>query len=342
MNTFHIQSHVQSLHDANRLGLNYRHEAARFAKLGPIWDIHTHINGIDAATRYLTVADHFGIEKIYSMTSKIENVDAMREQFGDRIRFIAVPDYTQRDNPDTFNVNWHKRITEYAQRGSTICKFWAAPRGRDLSDDLILDAPSRLKAMHIARDHGMDFMTHVSDPDTWFATHYKDHHRYGTKAQQYEPLERLLDQFHDVRWIAAHMAGSPEDLERIAGLLDRHPNLWIDTSATKWMVRELSKHIEAFADFCRRYVDRILFGSDIVAMPDDEHPYDLYASRYWALRVMLETDYHGASPIVDPDLSLIDPTLPRESTATLSGAQLDTSLLQSIYHDNAVRFFERQ
>ena len=48
--------------------------------------------------------------------------------------------------------------------------------------------------------------------------------------------------------------------------------------------------------------------------------FDLFASRYWALRTLLETSYDGPSPIVDPDLPLVDPSLPATATAHLRGA----------------------
>ena len=63
--------------------------------------------------------------------------------------------------------------------------------------------------MRLAKSLGMTFMIHIADPDTWFASHYRDHHRYGTKAQQYEIFSRLLEEYNDVTWLAAHMGGSP-------------------------------------------------------------------------------------------------------------------------------------
>jgi hypothetical protein len=134
------------------------------------------------------------------------------------------------------------------------------------------------------------------------------------------------------------MGGHPEDLDHLQGLFDRHPNLHLDCSATKWMVRELSKHPGEFAAFCRRNPGRVLFGSDNVA-DAATMSFDLLASRYWALRVLLETDYHGSSPIEDPDLLHAvsgQPTqMPADAqhpTATIHGARLDPTTLASIYH----------
>ncbi len=328
--------------DANRLGLLYRHEATQLPWRGPIWDVHTHIADLEAAKLFFKVCDVYGIEKVWSMT-KLEEVDAIKDHFGDRIEFIAVPNYSERNNPNTFTTDWLKRLEGFAERGVRIAKFWAAPRSIDFAGNIFnLDSPIRREAMNLARSLGMMFMTHIADPDTWFATAYADHRRYGTKAQHHQVLERALDDYHDVTWIAAHLGGHPEDLDHLQRLLDRYPNLHLDTSATKWMVRELSKHPREYHDFCQRNPGRVLFGSDNVAttMPfgtGQAMSFDLLASRYWALRTFYETSYHGPSPIVDPDLRRVDPSLPRESTPTLKGAKFDPTTLAMVYHDAAKR-----
>lgn len=331
------------LSDANRLGLDYRAEAASLRHPGPITDIHTHIGTPEAARAFLDVADRFNIRKVWSMTS-LEQIDAIRNVMGDRIEFIAVPNYADKDEPDTFTTQWLHRIERFRQRGCRMVKFWAAPRGRDIADHALrLDSPIRWEGMKLAHDLGYRvFMTHVADPDTWFATHYSDANRYGTKREHYEPLERALETYRDVTWIGAHMGGSPEDLDFLQGLLDRHPNYVVDTSATKWMVRELSKHPHRFRAFCERNRGRVLFGSDIVATTENasgDEGFDLFASRYWALRTLIETDYVGPSPIVDPDLPLVDPSLPEKSTATLRGAAIQGDTLDSIYHHAADNLF---
>lgn len=318
---------------ANMLGLDYREEAARLPYRGPIYDVHTHINTLESARLFFEVADLFGIDRVWSMT-QLEQVDQIKAAFGDRIEFIAVPNFPKRDDPKTFTENWHKRIVAFAKKGVKVCKFWAAPRGLDFIPDAWLDSPTRQLAMEIAVDHGMMLMTHIGDPDTWFATKYADAKKYGTKPEHHASLERVLDRFSQVNWLAAHMAGTPEDLSVLQGLLDRHENLYIDTSATKWMVRELSKHPGAFADFCRANPGRVLFGSDIVTN-DDNIDFDLYASRYWALRTLMETDYDGPSPIVDPDLHMVDQSLPQDSTAELRGAAMDQTTLDILYRGAA-------
>ncbi len=338
-----MQTDVMPLNPANRLGLHYLAEAGHLPWHAPITDAHIHISGPSAAKRLFAVADAYGVQRVWSQ-SPLEEIDALRDTWGDRIEFVAVPNYTARDKPDTFTSDWLRRLERFGKKGVRIAKFWAGPRGRDLSPALRLDHEIRIEGMRLARDMGMRFMVHVADPDTWFSSVYRDHHRYDLKLAHYDPLERLLDEFADVPWLAAHMAGHPEDLNHVQQLLDRHPNLYVDTSATKWMVRELSPRIEAFAAFCRRNPGRVLFGSDIVASDNDppDSVSDLFASRYWALRMMLESNYAGPSPIVDPDLVLMNPAVGPHATATLRGANLDPATLASLYQFAAEGFLSQK
>ncbi len=350
---------------ANRLGLDYRAEAARMGvpPVG-ITDVHTHINGVRAAEIYGSVCDLFGIRRTYSQTQLVQ-AEGVRSVLGDRIRFIALPDFMSEDKAHAFREGYLESISVFHDRfGARMVKFWAAPRFRDYAEELgkddvvAMDSPWRIRAAELAQSLGMMFMVHIGDPDTWFKAKYADSSMYGTKVDQYVPFERMLDRFNSP-WIAAHMGGWPEDLSFLSGLLGRHDNLYMDTSATKWMVRELSKHEpSAFGEFLERWRGRIMFGSDIVThddhlgAADDGHPmsalagdeasaFDLYASRYWALRTLFESDYEGESPIADPDLAMCEPARYDEMAAPmLRGMGFSDDLLRVLYHDAAADLLE--
>ncbi len=349
---------------SNRLGLDYVREAERLGPPPvPMIDVHTHIGGAEAARIYRRVADLYGIQRVFSMT-QLEQVPTLQAIFGERMHFIAIPNYMSENRRYEFNEGFLRRIEQFHELGSRVVKFWVAPRSTDVAIEmgdpgcLKLDAPPRIRAMELAHRLGMIFMVHVADPDTWFATKYKDANVYGTKLSQYEPLERLLDRF-DQPWIAAHMGGWPEDLKFIGDLLDRHRNLHLDASATKWMVRELGRHRrDELIDFYRRYPGRVLFGSDILTSDEHLHAeksvdnemtakastpeeaFDLYASRYWALRTMYETGYEGESPIADPDLHMVDPErFDPLDAPPMRGKSLPPEILRDLYRDAAVNLF---
>ena len=348
------------MRSSNRINLNYEQEASSFASIaGGIIDIHSHIHGALASHIYAKAASHYGISLTYSMTA-IHEIDAVKSVLGERIRFIAIPTFGSSDPKAAFGRDFIQSLPIFRSHGAAIAKFWNAPRIYEASDEPFarspfrLNSPLRLDAMKAASDLGMIFMAHVADPDTWFATKYRDSARYGTKQQQYDPFEEVLSRF-PVPWIAAHMGGSPEDLDFLSNLLARHSNLYLDCSATKWIVRELSKHEPPkVQEFFRRWRGRLLFGSDIVTRDthvsnaqnanemdakasDESEAYDLYASRYWVLRTLLERDYHGESPIADPDLHLVDSAnfTPLDAPR-LRGCSIDSESLHNLYRTAAL------
>lgn len=345
---------------ANRFRLDYRAEADRLGLPPcPILDAHSHINGDRASAIYREARDRYGVTTTWSM-SRIEEASVVRKNLGDTVRFIAVPNFMSDDRVRAHTDGYLEDIRRWhGEFGARIVKFWCAPRGVDYADEvgqpdmLRLDGPWRRKQMDLATDLGMMFMAHIADPDTWFQTKYKDASRYGSKAEQYVALEKLGAEYTQP-WIIAHMGGWPEDLDFLDGLLTRRDNFSLDASATKWIVREISKHPRSkVLAFMEKWKGRILFGSDIVTMDahltsdegyrgmgelssGPEQAFDLYASRYWALRKLWESDYAGESPIADPDLMLVDPeNSDAMSAPRLAGKSLPPELLKSLYHDAA-------
>lgn len=371
-NSFGVSTAVSA---ANRFGWDYRIKAAELGRSGervsiPVIDAHAHIAGATATRIYDDVRRSFDVVKTYSMT-QIGQAPAVRDLLGESIRFIAFPTWADPDRNRVHRQGYVETIERFRKEfDSRMLKLWGSPRLRDVvpdvaglgwgATDLIeIDSPWRVKACEIGQRLGMMFMVHIADPDTWFATRYSDAAKYGAKRQQYEGLERMLDRFTNP-WIAAHMGGWPEDLAFLDGLLTRHPNLHLDTSAMKWQVRELSKHAKAeTVAFFVKWRKRVLFGSDIVVTEDHlqrqksglgamgdladspETAWTLYASRYWALRTMFETDYEGESPIADPDLAMIDAkTYGPMSAPKLRGLRLPGDVLDDLYRGNAERLVE--
>jgi hypothetical protein len=123
-------------------------------------------------------------------------------------------------------------------------------------------------------------------------------------------------------------------------------------------VRELSRPPrERVVEFFTRWRGRLLFGSDIVTTDEHlapkagppAHPmadlasspesaFDLYASRYYALRTLFETSYQGESPIADPDLKMVAPdTYDDMAAPSLRGLALPRDVLVDLYRGAAER-----
>ncbi len=311
---------------------------------GPIIDIHAHVlmtrpddppNGppkgmgpgatIAQAETMLEVGREFGIRQTMSMCYP-DDIPPLRERFGDELLFNGSIAKKTIDEPDEAA---YRVLDQFLEHGIKAIKFWSAPRGRERG--LLVDAPWRIEAAKRARAAGVKIiMVHVADPDVWFRNVYADTAKFGTKAEHYVGLERMLQMFPDLTWIGAHMGGDPEHPDHLEALLEKYPHLHFDTSATKWQVREVSPRRDAIRALVTRYPDRFLFGTDLVTrhVLVREH----YVSRYWCERTLWESDWQGPSPIADPDYHPAEgePALP-----TLHGVHLPAEVLERVYFRNA-------
>ncbi len=308
---------------ANRLGLDYRDVPPRKLRTR-IVDVHSHVRPTPTTAQFFEAADLYEIDKIVTMTP-LEEVDELLADHARRLELIAVPAWRSIERSADFRKQWISDLGAFRERGARRMKFWMAPPLRG-NFGLTLEDAFFAPVIEAALELDYDFMVHIADPSAWFEPggRYADTTRFGTKRDQYPQLEWFLDQVAPRSVIAAHMGGSVEDPDLLQGLLDRHDNLLLDSSATKWVVRGVAARPEKLRDFMIRNQDRVLFGSDLVVGPG--YDFDHYASRYWAHRMMWETDYRGESPIADPDAD--DP--PR-----LAGLDLPADVLEKLMHVNA-------
>jgi len=327
----------------NVTGIDYSQRGHLRSNAAPLIDCHAHVlrtrpteepaetpPDLTQAEQMLAVAEEFGIVRTVTMCPP-EDIPPLRERFGDRLLFNGSIAKKAIDEPDDAP---QRLLDRFLELGVRLIKFWAAPRGRDRG--LYVDAPWRIEAVRQARAAGVRIiMVHVGDPDQWFRTVYTDSTKFGTKAEQYVGLRRLLELFPDMRFIGAHMGGDPEHPDHLEALLEQYPHLSFDTSATKWQVREASPRAEAIRALICRHPTRFLFGSDLVTRPG--LPREHYVSRYWCQRTLWESRWQGPSPIHDPDY---DPGAGGPSTPTLRGLDLPSDVLRRVYYDNAAALVE--
>jgi predicted TIM-barrel fold metal-dependent hydrolase len=329
----------------NMTGIDYA-DRRHLGYFGPIVDFHAHVMmtrpgdpptgpptgkgpgaSIAQAETMLEVGSEFGVIQTATMCP-VDDVAPLRERFGDQLVFNAMINKKSADESDDEAFATLERFLEL---GVKIVKLWSAPRGRERG--LFIDAPWRIEAVKRARSAGVRLaMVHVADPDVWFRTMYADAAKFGTKTDQYVGLERMIDLFPDLIWVGAHMAGDPEHPDHLEALLEKYPQFHIDTSATKWQVREVSPRADAHRDLLCRYPDRFLFGTDLVTRHHLEREH--YVSRYWCQRTLWESKWSGPSPIADSDWM---PGTDGPTTPMLRGVGLPDDVVRLIYYENARR-----
>lgn len=308
----------------NRLGLDYR-DVPPPRVAGPIIDVHTHVHAGAQADLFFEAARLYGVSRVLSM-SPIGDCRVLHERFGERIGFIAIPNWKQMSDNDEFRRGWIADLRTFRdEHGARICKFWMAPPMRERHGWTMPHEFLR-PVVDAALELGYHFMIHCGDPSVWFAAgqRYADAAKFGTKRDQYPQLEWLCEYVAPRFVISAHMGGTVEDPSLLQELFDRHANLRLDCSATKWIVREVARRPAEVKRLIERNPTRILFGSDIVAS-EKFTTFDHFASRYWAQRMMWESGYRGESPIDDPDA---------ENPPRLAGLELPTDVLSRLYREN--------
>ncbi len=320
--------HGQPLDEARATG--FTTPPARKVR-GAIVDAHTHMTEPRANHELIDAALRYGITRLVAIVPLGPGLELAR-RFPE-IAIAARPLGREADATEPVEeraLPIEERALRMIHRahalGIRIIKFWFAPRIRDRLD-FLLDAPRLDRVFDAIAAHGMGVLVHVSDPDRWFEQKY-DPSKYGTKADQYPMLEARLRRYPTVPFLAAHMGGDPEHLDHLADLLTRYPNLYLDTSATKWIVRELGRQREAAREFFRRWSDRICFGTDQVVVQDTDPV--RYTVRYWIHQMFWETDLECESPIADPD---------SDGRPMLRGLDLPGDVLEQIYSKNVERAF---
>ncbi len=309
----------------NRLNLDYRKPFPKPKVKGLVIDFHTHLVAARHAKVWFEAAAHFGFDAYVTMCP-LEEVLGLQRDWPGRFHFITIPAW---QNPSI--DDWLRRLEMFYNLGSRIIKFHMAP-GTIAARKIRLDSPLLRPVIREAADRGMILMSHVGDPDTWYSGKYADASKFGTRDDHYAMWESVLSEYKHHPWLGAHLGGNPENLERLQSLLDRYPNLYLDNSATRWMVREVSARRDAARAFVIRNADRIIFGTDQVS--GDDRGFDFLASRIWAHRMLWETDHVGPTPIFDPDL-------PEEKQPTLRGLALPDEVIQKLYHDNGTKLLAR-
>lgn len=122
---------------------------------------------------------------------------------------------------------------------------------------------------------GIPILIHSADPRSFWEPHDSLNERWlelklrpGRKRSADNPAswETIISEQHDIfrnhpntKFIAAHMAWYPNDLERLGRLLDELPNVYVEIGA---VIAELGRQPRMANRFFQKYQDRVMFGKD--------------------------------------------------------------------------------
>jgi len=208
-------------------------------------------------------------------TRHLERSDAL----GDRIALFFNVDWDGIDD-ENFGQRTADELADAVEQGFAglkISKSLGLEVENEEGDLVPVDTPKLDPLWERAGELGVPVTIHTADPKAFFEEPGPQNERweelkeapdwsvhgeeYPSKSALLEARNRMVARHPDTTFILAHMANNPENMEAVAELLERHDNLYLDTSAR---IAEFGRHsADEIREFFLRFQDRILFGTDL-------------------------------------------------------------------------------
>lgn len=249
-------------------------------------DAHIHFPGDTAES--IALLDHLDLKLLnicFAQDSngqwreQAETYRALADSYPHRYAWCTSFDLPRFDDP-----NYVKSAIEGLRRdfaaGAVACKVWknfGMQVRKPSGDPLLVDDPLLEPIFDFVADCDKTLLMHIADPKSCWepmrdscphSGYYRAHpewYMYGRgDAPSHETLIKSRDavvaRHPNLRIVGAHLASLEHDLAEVARRLDQFPNLAVDTSAR---LGDLARHnTGTVREFCIRYQDRILFGTD--------------------------------------------------------------------------------
>jgi uncharacterized protein len=321
------------------------HEVERAAF--PAIDVHNHVNDARGGDRAVPVAellarmDRLNLKRIVILTGRWgqelqQVVDRMVKPHPDRFTVFTEPDWSRIDEPG-FGVAMAAQVRDGFARGAQGLKITKVLglEVRDRTGELVTVDDPRLDPMWAECELlKIPVAIHSSDPDAFFdpvdATNERwdelgqfpewSFHgpRFPAKRAILDARNRVFARHPGTTFIALHVANHPEDLGDVSGVLDRYPNVVVETGARH---AELGRQPRRAREFILKYQDRVLFGTDYA--PEEA----MYRNWFRFLETADEHFDYWHSPT--------------QGRWKISGLELPRDVLEKVYVKNAERVLAR-
>jgi len=318
----------------------------------PKIDAHFHIHTLGQAVIDQARTDNF---MLLSPNTRASNQAFIDEQFR-----LTVGQHKK--NPDivafasTFSMQdwgqpgWQDKAIAYLQAsfdsGAVAVKVWKdiGMTFRDADSSFIMiDNPTFDPIFAFIASQNKTVLAHQGEPlNCWLPldsmtvngdkSYFKNnpqyhmflHPDYPTHAQLMAARDNWLAKNPNLRVVGAHLGSLEWDVDVLAKTLDKYPNLAVDMSARICHL-QVQNH-DKVRDFIITYQDRLLYGTDL-GVSDNDDPKKIKA------------DVHNTW-LEDWRYFTTDDTMSTWNVETpFQGLKLDKTVLQKIYHDNALRWY---
>lgn len=347
------------------VGLRQGQAANRLPRI----DVHMHI-GPDGITRALQLMDKWGIDGAVNLSGMypgkpqfaLETQLAAAKKANGRIAVFANADFGRalRFHKNDYGQYMADQLVESKRLGAVGFKI---PKGlglgyprADLKDLLAVDDPGLDPLFQKAGELNLPIAIHTGDPKAfWLPSNPKNerwdelkaHPAWAFSGQSpagkpwpawaalYAQFERRVARHPKTTFIGVHFGNAPEEPDRVARMLTRYPNLYIDTAAR---VPEIGRHDPTrMRAFFEKFQDRVLFGTDTGIGESQEDM--MYGSNGADPPTLKDEDRFFSATyryFETRDRKFEHPT-PIQGRWTIDGLGLPDAILRKLYFDNAAR-----
>jgi Amidohydrolase len=172
----------------------------------------------------------------------------------------------------------------------------------------------------------------VSSDSSYFAEnpqyHMFLHPDYPSYEDQINARDHLLVLHPDLKFIGCHLGSLEWNVDELAKRLDKFPNMAVDMAARICHLQyQSAKDRERVRNFCIKYQDRLLYGTDLSSNENDD-------------REKVSTNVHETWLDDWKYFTTKDKMTSDKFRGTFEGLQLPKEVVRKIYSENAIRWYK--
>ena len=214
-------------------------------------------------------------------------LDNVKKNYPKRFIVFTNIDLTTIDDPD-WALNTVKQLRNDVKMGANGLKIYKSQgmHNRDLKGNRIkINDPRIDPVWQECGKLGIPVLIHAADPRQFWQPMDSTNERWlelklrpGRKRSDTDPApwQTIIDEQHDIfrkhpetTFINAHLGWYANDLETLATLMDKYPNMMSEIGA---VISELGRQPRMARAFLSKYQDRVMFGKD-AWNPEEYHTY---------------------------------------------------------------------
>jgi predicted TIM-barrel fold metal-dependent hydrolase len=324
-------------------------ELAAFAALEPI-DAHAHVYKDDPAVAALLERLNLRILNIcviddrdpYAKGLEPQRSDVLKVARVTRARAVFCTTFSPYDyQTPGFSERVIRQLNADFAAGAIAVKIYKV-MGMEMKSkagkNVLPDDPAFEPIYRDIAAHHRTLVAHLAEPDACWQPpdpssreygYYRDHPQeyaythpdWASKAAILAARDHLVAENPTLRVIGAHLGSMESDLAQMAERFDRYPNFAVDTAARiDYFIMQPRAKVR---DFLVKYQDRILYGTDLGIMPQDETESTL---AYWRETYTRDWKFLATEESVE------------YQGRSYQGLALPPAVLHKIFRENAIRW----